>query len=546
MSVNTNKGKDDNHARSNPETTEKEQKTPKGVASPRVGVAHTSHSQTPSILQSPYRGVSALPQQPSSTQPIQSQKTTSIPSLSALNESIQRPHSASTAPSSPQRPISDPGLLTLLGPNVSSFPFSELAFIEAMKLRTEQERTKQEFYRAESANKTLSIIQLALQAQVPPNQIPQLLAGGVPGSADDTKSKELNVRLPYQFPLSHQSPAYSQPARWVNPQLAQPRLLLEQQIQMIQAQQRQIQFNLQQQQQQQQMHLQQASQVMSNVNPQLPQKRASSTDQDITASPMQPKGFKFGGNIASNTSQERPQSPAKIGATAVANLNAPTTPFRVPRSTSSSTGRRTRGHQRYNSMPVLASTSEGTLSIKTRSLRHDTLASEKSSPFLQSPSGARSTLQVNPIPAQPLNEQKKQQAQPLQESMQSFQHVIQFHHWQPELGSASSSINKSPSHKRHKSMTREDMSSTYREPESSVKSVKHEFTAGQNYASEKSYTKEREIIADEEDDADLSVETSMVDVATKKDELAHPPSQGHSRQELNIGRYPHDILSANH
>lgn len=216
MSVNTNKGKDDNHARSNPETTEKEQETPKGVASPRVGVAHTSHSQTPSILQSPYRGGSAIPQH-SSTQPIQSQKTTSIPSLSALNESIQRPHSASTAPSSPQRTISDPGLLTLLGPNVSSFPFSELAFIEAMKLRTEQERTKQEFYRAESANKTLSIIQLALQAQVPPNQIPQLLAGGVPGSADDTKSKELNVRLPYQFPLSHQSPPYSQPARWVTP-----------------------------------------------------------------------------------------------------------------------------------------------------------------------------------------------------------------------------------------------------------------------------------------------------------------------------------------
>lgn len=530
MSVYKDKDKDDNHAKSNPKSTEKEQETPKGVESPQAAISQSDQSQTPNILQSPYRGFATVPQ-PTSTQASQLQKA-SIPSLSTLNESIQRPQSALTAPSSPQKTISDPGLLTLLGPNVSSFPFSELAFIEAMKLRTEQERTKQEFYRAESANKNLNIIQLALQAQLPPGQIAQLLAGGIPGSSDDTRP---NVQLPYQIP-SHASPPYPQPFRWTPQQSAPPRLLLEQQIQMIQAQQRQIQLNLQQQQQQQQymqlLQLQQGLQVTPNTTSRLPQKRATSTDLDLGASPMQPKGFKFGGNVFPTTAQERPQSPAKIGANAVANLNAPTTPFRVPRSATSSTGRRTRGHQRYNSMPVLTSMSESALSSRTGSLRHEFQVPAKASPFLQSPSGATSTLQVNPIPAQPLNEQKKQQTQPLQESMQSFQHVIQFHHWQPESGATSSSTNKSPSHKRHKSITKDANSSTYHE--------------GQNYATGTPSEKGRVTVADEDvDDPDLSVDTSIMETATKKDELAHPPSRGHSRQELNVGRYPHDILTAN-
>ncbi|CAK9681962.1 unnamed protein product [Candida parapsilosis] len=244
MSVNTIKDRDDHHARSNSETTEKEQKTPKGVASSsQVGNAPTTQPETPSLLQSPYKGHPVVPQH-SSPQP--SQFHQSIPSLSALNESIQKPQSASTAPSSPQKTISDPGLLTLLGPNVSSFPFSESAFIEAMKFKAEQERTKQEFYRAESANKNLNIIQLALQAQIPTNQIPQLLTGVIPQQGvEETKPRGLDSGSPYQ-PPKHTLPPYPQSARWVNPQFAQPRLSSEQQVQMIQAQQRQIQYNLQQ------------------------------------------------------------------------------------------------------------------------------------------------------------------------------------------------------------------------------------------------------------------------------------------------------------
>lgn len=542
MSVNTIKDRDDHHARSNLETTEKEQKTPKGVASSsQVGNAPTTQPETPSLLQSPYKGHPVVPQH-SSPQP--SQFHQSIPSLSALNESIQKPQSASTAPSSPQKTISDSGLLTLLGPNVSSFPFSELAFIEAMKFKAEQERTKQEFYRAESANKNLNIIQLALQAQIPTNQIPQLLTGVIPQQGvEETKPRGLDLGLPYQ-PPKHTLPPYPQSARWVNPQFAQPRLLLEQQVQMIQAQQRQIQYNLQQQQQQLQSQL-----TMHTAIPQFPQKRASSTELELSASPVQPKGFRFGGNLTSNMSQERPQSPAKIGASAVAQLNAPTTPFRVPKSTSSSVGKRSRGHQRHSSMPVLAITGDVSHNARTRHLRQNSQALAKSSPFVQSPSGsATSTLQVKPIPAQPLNEQKRQQTQPLQESMQSFQHVIQFHHWQPEQDFTPSSTKNSPSHKRHKSMTREDLPSVYSATDYNDKSSKDGLTNTQHYATEKLHEKDRALVANvavDADDADLSVDTSMVEAATKKDELAHPPSRIHSRQELNIGRYPHDILSTN-
>ena len=56
------------------------------------------------------------------------------------------------------------------------------------------------------------------------------------------------------------------------------------------------------------------------------------------------------------------------------------------------------------------------------------------------------TIQVKPVPAQPLMKQNLSQP-PSQESMTSFQHVIQFQHWRPEDGD----------HKRQKSLlVRED------------------------------------------------------------------------------------------
>ncbi|EGW33378.1 uncharacterized protein SPAPADRAFT_60730, partial [Spathaspora passalidarum NRRL Y-27907] len=78
----------------------------------------------------------------------------------------------------------------------------------------------------------------------------------------------------------------------------------------------------------------------------------------------------------------------------------------------------------------------------------------------QSPMSGASTLQVKPIPAQPLHKQSRSALPPSQESMTSFQHIIQFHHWKPQGPQASNSgltkgINSNTQglHKRHKSMS---------------------------------------------------------------------------------------------
>lgn len=86
--------------------------------------------------------------------------------------------------------------------------------------------------------------------------------------------------------------------------------------------------------------------------------------------------------------------------------------------------------------------------------RHQTLLSLQ----LQLPTGS-SALQVRPLPAQPLRKHTKTNQVPSQESMSSFQHVIQFHHWRPETDrpereqtSVSSTLSRGlVSHKRHKS-----------------------------------------------------------------------------------------------
>ena len=113
--------------------------------------------------------------EPSLQPPFQGQnKRTSIPSVSQLSESIPQ-HTNTPSLSAykfPQKQIEDQGLLALLGPNVTSFPFSEETFLNALKLRAEQERTKQEYYRVETANKNLAILQTALRAQMPVNMIP--------------------------------------------------------------------------------------------------------------------------------------------------------------------------------------------------------------------------------------------------------------------------------------------------------------------------------------------------------------------------------------
>ena len=147
----------------------------------------------------------------------------------------------------------------------------------------------------------------------------------------------------------------------------------------------------------------------------------------FNVNPGPPLSFRFGaGSSTSSASGRRPLSPAKIGAAAVANLATPTTPYRGSSSTASTSTRRSAAHHRHSSLPLDTSGSSHRLSSVTSGPESGELNRGQG---LQSPlTGATSTLQVKPIPAQPLHKQSKLQVQPLQESMTSFQHVIQFHH----------------------------------------------------------------------------------------------------------------------
>ena len=597
-----------------------------------------------------------------------SHSQTSIPSLSVLNESIQRssnPTEPSSSSSPPGKRITDPGLLNLLGPNVGLFPYSEKAFIETMKLRTEQERTKQEYYKAEIAGRNLSIIQHAVQAQIPTHLIPQLCVGNSLSMSQVPLELSNPTLQLLPFISKQQSQLTLQPQ---NLQSMQTPLLQEQQLQIIQETQRQRQQELQAQAQAQaqsqaqaqaQAQAQSQSQAAQGLQPSpyiVAQRQVGTTQPQrdpFNANPNSPSGFKFGGgnggnqgtHLTSATKSKRPMSPAKIGAAAVANLATPTAPFRRPKLSESGSGsqvgagspaRRAKGHQRHSSMPTnVAGVASSTPFSKLRKARQGSQAffsdlntldsagghQNQQKQLLQSPLGTTTTIQVNPIPAQPLHKQSKLSVQPLQESMTSFQHIIQFHHWRPEeemegtrsgtgtgtgtgtrrgggggLESSSASTIKSsqpPSTKRRKPLSYsesiggnsasnilqpafkfenpapasqeqedDDDDERKRKKEGQENKEKDHIKADQEFKDSRMEVVEAKTeennndaggagdagdVGQDADDADLSMDVTInYEGGTEKVASdANPPTQGHSRQQLNVGRYPHDILSGN-
>ncbi|KAL7666191.1 Uncharacterized protein ABC855_g1785 [[Candida] zeylanoides] len=287
----------------------------------------------------------------------------SAPQRSAPAQPRPQPSQSSTGASDASAQGNE-GLLALLGPNITSFPYSEQAYVESVKLRAEQERTKQEYYRHETAARNLAILQTALRAQIPSHMIPMMCVGS--------------------------DPLQQQP---------------------------------------------------STRPPSVDIRRGSMGQPDVyNASPVPPMQYRFGagsgtagppggsGLAPTMGSSARPQSPAKIGAAAVANLATPTTPFRSKR------------HQRHYSMPTESVTRSPGRSvdlnrISEHSARHKSPSLQPAAPAsaLSTPQGATSQIYVKPAPAQPLTKQTRQGHQPSQESMTSLQHIIQFHHWKPEF-----------------------------------------------------------------------------------------------------------------
>lgn len=296
------------------------------------------------------------------------------------------------APPSRQRLQNHPFLASLLGPEAANFPFEDATLIEALKLRQEQERTRQELIRADIAAKNLAIVQMAVLRDVPPHMIPQMCVGNVP--------------VPFQSPQHEQKLRFGQR----HPSADTPTL-----------------------------------DPQNPPNPEVvfhapsPSQRRKS--QELESGLEQPLNFRFGGSsrpppgsLAQHPSR-RPLLPAKIGAAAVANLANPVTPLRPVHRTLPL-------HQRHFLMPadparervpdrVLERAHEPSPERSDRAER----AERRRKPLtaqLQLPLGATSAIQVRPHQAQPLNRQSRNNTVPLQESMSSFQHIIQFHHWKPE------------------------------------------------------------------------------------------------------------------
>lgn len=427
----------------------------------------------------------------------------------------------------------DPALLALLGPDIDKFPHSEPAFVEALRLRAEQERTKQEQIRLELATKNLAIIQAAIQHDVPPHMIPPMCVGPIPLDALP-QGAALSQHLPAHPQFGHRpypSGDYALAAGVMMPTApGVPGIRVHSSALM---------------------HpgapghpgpLGQPGHPGHSGHPGQPGQHSASPsisgagnppqpspflapspsftrsyDSHDNASTVAPINYRFGTGpkVPPPPAQRRPLSPAKIGAAAVANLANPTTPYRPSHRTLPT-------HQRHFSMPAeTLSPQRVDRNSKTRNLQNFQL---------QSPLGATSSIQVRPSPAQPLNKQTRNSQIPSQESMTSFQHVIQFHHWKPEgpgdregieRGSISSeSLTRGLfSHKRHKS---NDMSID-------LLLVPQEAYLHQRTSSQASVKREYE-------NHDVSMDSSDITITEPKDTPAA------TSDSSLIGKFPHDIL----
>lgn len=409
----------------------------------------------------------------------------------------------------------DPALLALLGPDITSFPLGETAFVEALRLRAEQERSKQEQIRLEIASKNLSIIQAAIQNEVPPHLIPSMCVGSLPQGASAQQPMQQSSQLPVHpqatrrgFPSGDYANAgivyASGPSLSAAPQLSsgqpglpgppgppgQPSGSI-------------------------------SIAGKGNYPHQSPFLAPSpsfsrSYETQDNASMVAPSNFRFGAGskVGPPPPNRRPLSPAKIGAAAVANLANPITPYRPSHRTLPT-------HQRHFSMPVESLSPQQNLerSSKQRGTHNFQL---------QSPLGAMSSMQVRPTPAQPLSKQTKNSQIPSQESMTSFQHIIQFHQWKPENpgdreGNGSSSLSSESltrglfSHKRHKS---NDMSIDLLQ------------------APQETYLRQRmssQAPIKQENEDDMSMDASDVTITELKDNQT-------TSESSQAGRFPHDIL----
>lgn len=302
--------------------------------------------------------------------PPQSRGLAPAPHLHDLRPKISNQDAQMFLPQQPEsfRPVPAAVVASLLGPEAAVYPMTEVTFQQALRLRTEQEKTRQEQIRLEVSSKNLAIMELASRNEVPPHLIPLMVVG------DPSEPRPM---------ISPHQPVPPQPM--MAPHGYQPHF-----------------------------YQQMSPQALVRQSP-----AGRPYENPDNASIVAPLNYRFGmGPKFTPETPQRTQSPAKIGAAAVANLTNPVTPYRQ-------TYRTLPSHQRHFSMPADPGimTNRSSERVKTKSLQPSRL---------RSPQGSTSAIQVKPSPAQPLHKQTKNSQIPSQESMTSFQHIIQFHHWKPQ------------------------------------------------------------------------------------------------------------------
>ncbi|KAF5101817.1 hypothetical protein D0Z00_000679 [Geotrichum galactomycetum] len=126
---------------------------------------------------------------------------------------------------------SHPDLATvqaLLGPEITSWNFSDESLKAALALRTEQERTKQEKYKLDIRTKTSELLTQAIKLNVPPNMLPSLFNGSPPlGDAFYQQHQQQNQQsqqqqLPQQPPPGQFQSNFTTPQTFASSQKNPP------------------------------------------------------------------------------------------------------------------------------------------------------------------------------------------------------------------------------------------------------------------------------------------------------------------------------------
>ncbi|GMF03649.1 unnamed protein product [Ambrosiozyma monospora] len=81
-------------------------------------------------------------------------------------------------------------LQTIFGPQMQTWNFTEDTLQSALQVRLEQEKTKQEYYKAEALNRSLEIMKMAIHTKVPGHLIPTLF-----NVSDDTMMKLNEIQM---------------------------------------------------------------------------------------------------------------------------------------------------------------------------------------------------------------------------------------------------------------------------------------------------------------------------------------------------------------